>query len=166
MSCMMLSSRHLAAVSEGLCFILRGAGGMYDLVAPDCVRDAFRAASDGMGFYSSEKVFEALYSLNCRAYAGRYRQEPTGKVPDFPSDCPFLLHRLEWTGRDKEDARGWALDAGCSRFVKLLECLLYQVEEDATRNDPLTSALRCMLQAFRSWLLSNTPEYCSAAWTI
>lgn len=100
MSCMQLSTRHIAAVADGLAFLLNSAPGTMPSLGPS--PELFRALQSCKEFggycYDDRKIYAALYKLNEAAYEGRYQMEPddTDEVPAIPQMFPHLLHFLNY----------------------------------------------------------------------
>lgn len=127
MSCMMLSPAHIATVAHGLAYLLNqsemcqlsAAGELYDALS-DC-----KYPHDFL--YDDRKIYPVLYRHNELAYEGRYKVEPdeTDEVPAMPDNVPHLLHHLSYNEH-------YFLDADFFKFLKLLDCFIYQCEEQAT----------------------------------
>lgn len=88
MSCIQLSTQHIAAVAHGLAFILNGAGGMCHLAASHELPELYDALSicryPHDFLVDDRKVYAVLYRLNEAAYEGRYNVEP-GSADEFPT---------------------------------------------------------------------------------
>ena len=127
MSCMMLSPAHIATVAHGLAYLLNQSE-MCQLSAADELRDALGACRYPHDFlYDDRRIYPVLYRHNEAAYEGRYKVEPdeTDEVPAMPDNVPHLLHRLDYN-------KHYFLDADFFKFLKLLDCYIYQCEEQAT----------------------------------
>lgn len=136
MSCMMLSPAHIATVAHGLSYLLNQSE-MCQLSAADELRDALGACRYPHDFlYDDRRIYPVLYRHNEAAYEGRYKAEPdeTDEVPAMPDNVPHLLHRLDYN-------KHYFLDADFFKFLKLLDCYIYQCEEQATADTNLQKAL-------------------------
>ena len=136
MSCMMLSPAHIATVAHGLAYLLNQSE-MCQLSAADELRDALGACRYPHDFlYDDRRIYPVLYRHNEAAYEGRYKAKPdeTDEVPAMPDNVPHLLHRLDYNEH-------YFLDADFFKFLKLLDCYIYQCEEQATADTNLQKRL-------------------------
>lgn len=107
--------------------------------------------------YNAEGIAEDLYSLNQRAYNGRYL---------VCMDCDFLpppnagqaysIRRAPCVTSGREHPQPWHY-----HLLKLLDCYLYQTAEDATSADPL----RKVIHSFNTSLMGRIVR-CSAAYAV
>lgn len=166
MSSIVLSTKHIATVSEGLSRLLNHSYGMATLTASPDLYDALKSCSDDHGFFDVSKIFSELYRLNLTAYNGRYRNESSDDViPCIPKDFPHLIQPLVW-GCSGSTSYHWILNADYYAFSKILASFIYQCEEDINRSNELLKALQNTLADFNNFLISNTAEYVNAAWAI
>lgn len=166
MSSIVLSTKHIATVSDGLAHLLNHSYGMTTLTAAPDLYDALKSCSDGYGYFDNSKIFSELYRLNLAAYDGRYRNESNDDViPCIPKDFPHLIQPLSWGCAGSTDYH-WILTADYYAFSKLLSSFIYQCEEDVNRSNELLKALQNTLAEFNNFLINNTAEYISAAWMI
>ena len=161
MSCIQLSTAHTAAVAHGLAFMLNGSGGMCLLAAAPELFDALHPCRYPHGScFDDRRIFATLYELNKAAYSGRYKMEPDDELPAMPQTFPHLLHPLEW------DNGHYTIDHDFYAFAKLLDSLIYQCEEDCTRNSPVLKALRLTSAALYSFIVQQYADYYNAEWMI
>ena len=156
MSCFVMQPRALAALAQGLETVLNSGYNFAGFEAPTTLYNALGDCSDKYGFYEEKKIFTALYDLNMAAYAGRYKEEAE-PAPDWPDNVPRLLTRPEYNGFWNPSAEYW-------KYYKLLDCLIYQTSEDATRENPLYLALLDFSRIFAAYLVRNNAAYNTAEW--
>ena len=161
MSCMMMTDQAHATLANTLEFILNSGFNRFGFDAPDSLFTALDDCKDVAGFYQAEKIFRRLYDLNARAYNGRYMDashiSPADFIPDFPSVPPLVQDRQRENFHEK--LLPWHY-----KLAKLVDCLIYQACEDATRNDPLLQALVDFKRVFFAFLVTNTDDYDAAPW--
>ena len=166
MSSIVLSTKHIAAVSNGLTRLLNHSCGIDTLTAAPDLYKALSNCSDRYGFFDESKIYNELYRLNLVAYNGRYKMDTDSVfVPDFPQDFPRLIGPLEWSNAGS-NAYHWILSADYFAFSKVLSAFIYQCEEDVTRNTNLLKALQNTLDEFNKFLVDNTAAYVNADWLI
>lgn len=164
MSCMQLSTRHIAAVSDGLEFLLNAAPGTMPSLGPS--PELFRAlqsCKESGGYcYDNRKIYAVLYKLNEAAYEGRYQmeQDSADEVPAMPQTFPHLLHLLPW------DSKHFTIDRDFYAFTKLLDSTIYQCSEDVNRDSEVLAALSAISRALYSFIVHNSADYSSAEWII
>ena len=161
MSCMMLSPVHIATVAHGLAYLLNQSE-MCQLSAADELRDALGACRYPHDFlYDDRRIYPVLYRHNEAAYEGRYKVEPdeTDEVPAMPDNVPHLLHRLDYN-------KHYFLDADFFKFLKLLDCYIYQCEEQATADTNLQKALVKTSNHLYAFAAQQNAAYNAAPWCI
>ena len=163
MSCMVLTPAHIAAVAHGLAFMLNGSAGMCQLSAPPELFDALTACRyDPHGrMFDDRTIYAALYRHNDAAYEGRYMVEvdELDSIPAMPNDFPRLLHPLRYHER-------YLLDHDFYQYIMLLDCFIYQCEEDATARTDLQKALSETRRCLYSFAVQQNAEYASCSWCI
>ena len=162
MSCIQLSTRHIAAVADGLAHLLNSST-MYRLEAPPELFRALQSCKESGGYcYDDRKIYAVLYKLNETACEDRYKMEPddTDEVPAMPQTFPHLLNFLNY-----RDGR-YIVDRDFHAFVKLLDSFIYQCEEDVNRDNELLDALILTSRALYAFIVQNTAEYNDADWII
>lgn len=160
MSCLIMSPEAHAALANTLAGILNHGFNRFGFSAPDSLCRELADCSSA-GYYHADRIFSRLYRLNARAYAHRYNEHPElvdlVPVPRMPSVPDLAEPRRcdNW----HEKLFPWHY-----RFAKLLDCLIYQAEEDATRTDPLLLALIDLSHIYTAFLVHNTDDYANAPW--
>ena len=91
----------------------------------------------------------------------RYKVEPdeTDEVPAMPDNVPHLLHHLSYNEH-------YFLDADFFKFLKLLDCFIYQCEEQATADTNLQKALVKTSIRLYAFAAHQNAEYSAAPWCI
>lgn len=134
-------------------------------ISTNAVRDCeysgvsiLRAFSDCMcgSRYDARKLAEALWRINALAFAGRYDDPEVGDCPDFQEYGRGLFQPCEC---DENGALSWVY-----RFANLIDCWLYQTDEDATRSDPKRAALEAFSDALKRGIVQYDPRYNSQRW--
>lgn len=157
MSCMMLSARIHATVAETVAAIMNMGYNYFGFESPVSLFQALEDCADDFNYYDSSKIYHRLYILNNRAYNGRYKSNIIPLVPDMPTVSKLYEPRC---GENHHDViKPWHY-----KFAKLLDCLIYQLEEDATKKDPLVIALIEFNHNYRAFLVTNNDEYSRAPW--
>lgn len=156
MSSFIMSDRATATLANALEYILNSGFNRFGFDAPDSLHKALSDTRDRYGFYTAGHIFGRLCDLNARATAARYKTD-TGPAPEMPSVPPLIEERQRENQHEK--LLPWHYT-----FCKLLDCLIYQASEDATRNDPLLLALVSFSYAYKTFLVTNTEEYHAAPW--
>lgn len=156
MSSFIMSDRATATLANSLEYILNSGFNRFGFDAPESLYKALRNCCDRYGFYSAGLIFNQLYSLNARATDSRYKSD-SGPIPEMPEVPPLIEERQRENQHEK--LLPWHY-----KLCKLLDCLLYQASEDATRNDPLFLALLDFARTYKVFLVANTEEYYTAPW--
>ena len=163
MSCIQLSTRHIAAVADGLAFLLNGSGCMCSLSpAPELFRELHACKESGGYCYDDRRIYAALYKLNSAACEDRYsvRPDDADEVPAMPQTFPHLLRPLNY-----QDGR-YIVDCNFHAFAKLLDSFIYQCEEDVNRDSELLNALSATSRILYAFIVQNTADYSNADWII
>lgn len=156
MSCFVMEARALAALARGMETILDLGYNYAGFEAPAALAEALKDCCDNCGFFEEKKIFAALFDLNMQAYAGRYKEE-TEPAPEWPDNVPCLLARPTYNRYYQPGADFW-------KYLKLLDCLIYQITEDATHAAPLRAALVDFSRTLAGYLARNCAAYDSAEW--
>lgn len=156
MSCFIMETRAIAALARGMETVLNNGYNFAGFEAPGALAEALENCRDNYGFYEEKPIFAALFDLNAAAVAGRYKeeQEPT---PEWPDEVPRLLKRPVYNGYYQPGADFW-------KYYKLLDCLIYQTSEDATRDSALYIALLAFSRVLAAYLTQNSAAYDAAKW--
>ena len=160
MSCFIMSDRSQSSLADTLEYSLNSGFNRFGFDAPDSLHKALADCRDRYGYYNSGEIFRRLYDLNNRAYNGRYKCAPgqeSAIIPDKPTVPPLVEPRERVNLHEK--LLPWHY-----KFCKMMDCLIYQCCEDATRDDPLQLALIDFSRVYKSFLVVNTDEYSSAPW--
>lgn len=160
MSCFILSPQCHATLANTLEYILNSGFNRFGFDAPRSLHEALKHCRDRYGYYKSDLIYANLYNLNEKAYNVRYRvskPDPDNPLPEKPN-VPQLVQRRQRTNHH-EQLLPWHY-----QFCKLLDCLIYQASEDATRNDPLYLALIDFSRIYKSFLVTNTDAYNCFPW--
>lgn len=118
---------------------------------PDC--------RDSCSSFDARRIFDRLQTLNAAAYASRYEEAPS-PVYSMPETFPHFLHRMPF-----EKGR-YILGPDFFGFVKALDSLIYQCEEDANRAEPLLDALQKTSAALYVFAVRQSADYAAADWIL
>lgn len=157
MSSFIMSDAAHATLANSLEYILNSGFNRFGFEAPESLHKALKDCRDRYGFYCNGLIFGKLYDLNDRATCTRYKKVPDGVIPDMPTVPPLIEARQRENQHEK--LLPWHY-----QFCKLLDCLIYQASEDATRNDPLLLGLVDFSRSYKTFLVCNTEEYSAAPW--
>lgn len=157
MSCFIMKRESLAALANTLECIGNLGFERFGFEFPASLHNALSDCRDRHNIYVSRLIFQRLYSLNYAAYSGRYTDTAADIIPDMPR-VPSLTEPRQYADYH-ETLLPWHY-----KFCKLLDCLIYQITEDATINDPLRLALVDFSVSYKSFLVSNTDAYAAAPW--
>lgn len=127
MSSYILSIESITDIAESIRYILDNSNNSNCIsLNTKELKNQFRDCGDKSGFYQTRKVARVLYRFNDLAVSSRYDESAT-EIPDFPNDGKnlYMLDRY--------------------RFIKKLECYLYQCDEQATCTMALYKALNDLL---------------------
>lgn len=103
--------------------------------------------------YNAEKIAQALYALNVKAYNIQYREQVDSMIPlpDFPAT--YTLYNPPGYAIGREIPQPWHY-----QLCNLLDCYLHQTDIDGTACDPLRESL----QAFNAALMAGIVRHCAA----
>ena len=143
MSCVVMNPEPLAAIANAVETRLNCNYDFWGFEAPDSL---YRELDDCKTSctYFSEAIYRKLYSLNVRAYNGRYNghEEPEDEVaPTIDVNSYTVHHGPEYQKRGDGTGTTFAVCQWHYQLAQLLDCWLYQTAEDATRSDPLRLAM-------------------------
>jgi hypothetical protein len=111
------------------------------------------------GVYA-DQIADALWRINSAAYAGRYRRDPQQEpLPPCVAGTGKSLYDRPVYGDHREQPQPWHY-----HLCRLLDCWLYQTDEDATRKDEKRVALQAFATALKSSLVTHSPEYNAGRW--
>lgn len=157
MSCFVMTEQATATLANTLEHVLNSGFDRFGFDAPGSLCKALEDCRDRYGFYCAGLIFRRLYDLNSRAYCARYKTESDDTPSEMPSVPPLVQERQREHYHEK--LLPWHY-----KFSKLLQCLLYQCCEDATRFDPLNLALIDFNRVYNNFLVQNTAEWDAAPW--
>ncbi len=157
MSSFIMSTRSHATLANSLQYIMNSGFNRFGFEAPQSLHKALADCRDRDGFYSAGLIFNRLYALNEAATNARYKNTDPVTVPDMPEVPPLIEERQ--CRNHHEVLIPWHY-----KLCKLLDCLIYQASEDATRSDPLLLALIEFSRVYKSFLVVNTEEYQNFPW--
>lgn len=166
MSCMLLSATFTRRLAHTLADVLTAASEQQV-----CTVDSIAAKSSGIQhsfsrYYSATRrrynaigIAEDLYRLNMCAYNSRYPS--TGDpdmfpLPDFPQE--YSIRQAPDFDRPLTP-RPWHY-----QLCKMLDCWLYQTDEDATRADLLRVAVADFRAALADAIVTHTAAYERCEW--
>ncbi len=109
--------------------------------------------------YDAEPIAAALWEINNAAYAGRYRVPETPPLPEYVAGTGRSLCALPVFIDHAERPQPWHY-----HLCRLLDCWLYQTNEDATRNNKKRIALEAFTRNLKCLLVSHAPEYTAGRW--
>ena len=150
MSCFIMQDRALAAIAESICSIGNAGYNPFGMEIPRSLREALDDCHRDR-WLMPDLVYKALYKLNLAAYSGRYREDAEEVTPNMPKGCEIAY--------PCRDPKPWHY-----QLLKLLDCFVYQCEEDATKNAPLLLGVREFSAELAIWLVRNNPEYLESLW--
>lgn len=141
MSAYVLSNESLIDLAESIRYILDNSNNSNCIsLNTKELKNQFRNCDGKSGFYQTRKIARVLYRFNELAVSSRYG-ESTTEIPDFPNDGKnlYMLDRY--------------------RFIKKLECYLYQCDERATYTMPLYKALNDLLYSIYRAEIHKSDNY-------
>lgn len=128
-------------------------------VCSSSLRSAFSDCTIG-GSYRGELIAAALYSLNVKAYSDRYNETTCEKLPRrVPGHHAPTLYAPPIFCNYMERPQDWHY-----QLAFLIDCWLYQTDEDATRSDPKYAALAEFSQNLKCEIVSHSPQYSEQPW--
>ena len=113
------------------------------------------------GFMEESKVFERLFDLNNRSVSGRYGADHKQETPEMPT-----VKRIFHERKKNPDFKEWLelVEPWHLELFKLLQCFIYQCDEDSTYKDPLKVALEDLERVMAYHIICNHPYYKKATW--
>ena len=157
MPCFIMQNEALAALANTLEYIGNFGFNRFGFEFPSSLHKTLSDCRDRHNYYVSNMIYQRLYSINHAAYTGRYTDTASDTLQNIPRVSSIVEPRQYADGH--ETLLPWHY-----RFCKLLDCLLYQITEDATINDPLRLALVDFTISYKSFLVCNTDAYAAAQW--
>lgn len=162
MSAFQINNERTAQLADYISTLYNNGFNFFGYDMPQDLKIQLFDCRDIYGHTTTKKIFEKLYNLNAAAVAGRYNHnaEP---APDMPEFKP--IHHTREQGTDKtirawyEEIKPWHYE-----LLKLLQCFLYQCDEEPTNKAELYKALRQLEQVLQFHIVANNPEWIKAAW--
>ena len=161
MSCFVMTPDALRAMGEAISTIHNRGVEYCGFDCPHSLRDALAPCRGRYGEVSGKNVYESLFALNVRAVNGRYREEADVSAPDVPI-FPELMH----PGQFVRIGNYWAVSIQPWHYqlLKLLECWLYETDEDSTINHPLRKGVADLVHCIQGFIVHNAAGYIKAPW--
>lgn len=160
MSCMIMSKEPLAALANATEALLNCGYDYFGFDPPDSLLAAARDCRN-MGFFSADALYRRMYALNVAAYNGRYadhEQPMTDETPDVDLS-KYRVHCPPEYAEHHHAVRPWHY-----QLAKLLDFWIYQVTEDATRNDAFVLAMRECRDHLFQFIVQRSAEYDRYEW--
>lgn len=104
----------------------------------------------------AELIYNELYQLNYATYNGRYKEEEVVCYPEYKA-CS-ITEPIEW------GESHWIVKPWHYQMLKHIDCLIYQCDESANKNNELLGGLRLFAIDLALFVVRNTQEYCDAQW--
>lgn len=150
MSCFVMDDRAVSAIANTIDTLLFVGYNYFGFECPESLREALH------GCTGAKKIYTALYKTNLQAYNGRYR-ESIEEIPEFTDDC-------EIKKRPEYKDHHYVVQPWHYQFAKLVDCYIYQLEEEATRNSPILAGMKDLREALFRFIVGNSDEYQAAPW--
>ena len=163
MSCMVLKDSTLAEIANKLEKLMNQKDRVwFGVWEPSSLHEAF-ADCRGPIYFDRNRIFRKLCNLNLKAYAGRYRED--FHPEEFPDEyLEELFARVEPVPRVQYSAGRFLPRPVDYNFIRQLDCLIYQLEEDVTAKHPVMLALKELQQDFMAYIVRNSPDYNRKSW--
>jgi len=157
MSCRVMKIESLAELASYMAALMNLGFDFFQHSAPAALFETTRDCRKSY-FCSSRKLYEKLYSLNVAAFNGRYKEDDTTAAPDVDIDKYSTYERLTFEDFPPQVAT-WHY-----RIAKLLDCWLYQTDEDATHADDFRMAVAELRRVLVDFIVSNSAAYKAIEW--
>lgn len=160
MSCFVMNSESLAALANAVETRLNCDYNYWGFDAPSSLYDALADCKMSCTYFA-EDIYRKLYTVNVRAYNGRYanHEEPEDEEAPTIDGSKYVIHHPP-----EYREHGFAVRPWHFQLAKLLDCWLYQTAEDATFKDPLRLAMKEFRDNLYGFIVGNSPEYVDAPW--
>ncbi len=159
MSCSIMKPELLAALANAVEARLSCNYSYWGFEAPDSLFHELNDCRIAHSYHSYcvESIYRKLYTLNVRAYNGRYQghEEPVDEedAPVIDGSVYVVHHGPEYR------EHGFAARPWHYHLAMLLDYWLYQTLEDATRSDPLRLAMQDFRDRLYGFIVQNSPPY-------
>lgn len=160
MSCFIMSPAPLATLADYLEAQLNMGYDFFGMEAPAELRRALDVCADHAGFMDGHEIFGQLYSLNFRAYSGRYGHEnEPAEIPHIPDYRPVRGY-----SRPEYSAHSFHVAPWHYEMSKRIDCFIYQCSEDVNRDSELLAGMIALQQVLRAFIVQHIPEYLAHPW--
>lgn len=166
MSCFIMDKKSLAAIANATAILLNSGREYFGFNAPKELIDACADCTDNPNaprkFYVAETICSKLYSLNVTAFNDRY---PSLSVQKDDDDSKINVDSYKINNPlDIEDDGRFSIRPWHYQLAKMLDCWIYQTDEDATHAD----AFRMGMVEFRNrlcrFIVCNSEIYGTFKW--
>lgn len=158
MSCLMMNEKALAAIALSVESLLNIGYNAWGFEAPESLFEALRDCENEFSSFYAEKIYEKLYILNFRSYAGRYKEPLNITPPDVDFSSVKLWERPEYNNGF------YTIKEWHYKLLKLLDCFNYQTSEQTTSRDPLKKAMDEFARVLSGFIARNSAAYEAAPW--
>lgn len=110
------------------------------------------------GFYA-DQIADVLWRINSAAYAGRYHDPQQEPLPDYVAGTGKSLFERPVYGDHREQPQPWHY-----HLCRLLDCWLYQTNEDATCKDEKRVALSEFSRNLKCIIVQHSAQYSTRRW--
>ena len=126
----------------------------YKYVFNDC-------KNTGCGPYSPALIANKLYKLNEVAYNSRYKDnEPAAGLDVSDLDISdFTIHKPRKFSNGYDIAQAWHFE-----LLKIIQCYIYQVSEDLTRDDDIVNFLKDLEYTLLCFIVTSDDRYKKVSW--
>ena len=143
MSAYMISDNTLSMITNILCRLQVAGYNSFGFELPEAFNQIFENCRDYYGYWTGEKVFSELASMNAAALKARY------KDPEDMIGSPKYNKNIDiWEARENGPQ----------------QCYLYQCTEGSIPDTALYKALKELENIIIHYIVSHTPEYKKAIW--
>lgn len=159
MSCQMLSVEYIAEAANRIKVLLNQISlNRFGFFVGKQVHEAFADCQNKYGFYQAEQIFVKLYHLNQKAYAGRYKEEYEPETFS-PEQLWAIFAEIEPVPALQYSNYHAVVRPFDFQTLKMWERLHYQLLEDGTAKDPVTVALKEIVNDMCRWIAHSSDEY-------
>ena len=164
MSCFIMQSKSIWMLANTLESVFNAAkfSGTWSITsAAVCETSLCNAFADCIrcDCYDSEMIAAALYRINAAAYAGRYNEPIDTELPPYVAGTARSLFDRPYYADHMERPQDWHY-----QLASLLDCWLYQTDEDATRKDKKRVALTEFARNLKCMIVSHSTQYSQHRW--
>ena len=126
----------------------------YKYVFDDC-------KNTGCGPYSPALIANKLYMLNEAAYNSRYKDnEPAAGLDISDLDISdFIIYKPRKVVNCNDVAQPWHFE-----LLKIIQCYIYQVSEDQTRDDDIVKFLKDLEYTLLCFIVTSDDRFKNVSW--